>query len=97
MAVAALLGRGLVLYPLLAGVGGGWAFLLLLRVRPLAAHAVVRWLPRERLRLFAAEMLVLLEANLRAGFLARLEDPAFHGQARWAGVDPEIGDEARDD
>ena len=25
-------------------------------------------------------------------FLARLEDPAFHGQARWAGVDPEIGD-----
>lgn len=29
-------------------------------------------------------------------FLARLEDPAFHGQARWAGVDPEIGDEAKD-
>jgi hypothetical protein len=31
-----------------------------------------------------------------AAFLARLEDPAFHGAARWAGVDPEIGDEARD-
>jgi hypothetical protein len=30
------------------------------------------------------------------GFLARLEDPAFHGQARWEAVDPEIGDEARD-
>jgi hypothetical protein len=29
-------------------------------------------------------------------FLGRLEDPSFHGQARWAGVDPEIGDEARD-
>jgi len=29
-------------------------------------------------------------------FLARLEDPAFHSQSRWAGVDPEIGDEARD-
>jgi hypothetical protein len=28
-----------------------------------------------------------------ADFLARLEDPAFHGQARWAGVDPDIGDE----
>jgi len=31
-----------------------------------------------------------------ADFLARLEDPAFHGQARWAGMDPEIGDEAKD-
>jgi hypothetical protein len=31
-----------------------------------------------------------------AAFLARLEDPAFHGPARWAGVDPEIGDEAKD-
>ncbi|MDR3669453.1 MAG: hypothetical protein P4L36_01330 [Holophaga sp.] len=29
-------------------------------------------------------------------FLGRLEDPAFHGQARWAGIDPEIGDEARE-
>jgi uncharacterized membrane protein YbhN (UPF0104 family) len=72
VAAAALLGRGLVLYPLLAGVGSGWAFLLLLRVRPRAAHAVARWLPGERLRLFAAEMLGLLETNLRAGFLARL-------------------------
>jgi hypothetical protein len=26
-------------------------------------------------------------------FLAQLEDPAFRGQARWAGVDPDIGDE----
>lgn len=31
-----------------------------------------------------------------AGFLARLEDPAFQGRVRWAAVDPEIGDEARD-
>jgi len=31
-----------------------------------------------------------------AAFLARLEDPAFHGEARWTAVDPEIGDEARD-
>jgi hypothetical protein len=30
-------------------------------------------------------------------FLARLEDPAYQAHARWAGVDPEIGDEARDD
>ena len=27
-------------------------------------------------------------------FLARLEDPAFQARARWAGVDPDIGDEA---
>jgi len=32
-----------------------------------------------------------------AGFLARLEDPGFHGEARWTAVDPEIGDEARED
>ncbi|EHJ49047.1 Lysylphosphatidylglycerol synthetase/UPF0104 [Solidesulfovibrio carbinoliphilus subsp. oakridgensis] len=82
VAVAALLGRGLVLYPLLAGVGGGWGFLLLLRVRPQAAHAVLRWLPGERLRLFAAEMLGLLEANLRVGFLARL---GLWTLAAWAG------------
>ena len=31
-----------------------------------------------------------------AALLARLEDPAFQAHARWAGVDPEIGDEARD-
>jgi hypothetical protein len=30
------------------------------------------------------------------GFLVQLEDPAFHSQVRWAGVDPEIGDEALD-
>jgi hypothetical protein len=30
-------------------------------------------------------------------FLARLEDPAFQAHARWARVDPEIGDEARED
>jgi hypothetical protein len=28
------------------------------------------------------------------GFLARLEEPAFQARTRWAGVDPEIGDEA---
>lgn len=27
-------------------------------------------------------------------FLARLEDPAFQSRARWAGIDPDIGDEA---
>ena len=32
-----------------------------------------------------------------ADFLARLEDPGFHGQARWAGMDPEIGDEPPED
>lgn len=69
VAVAALLGQGLILYPLLAGVGSGWAFLLLLRFRPRAAQACLRWLPGERMRLFAAEMLGLLQANLRAGFL----------------------------
>jgi hypothetical protein len=30
-------------------------------------------------------------------FLARLEDPAFQSRTRWAGVDPDIGDEARED
>jgi hypothetical protein len=30
-------------------------------------------------------------------FLARLEDPAYQSRVRWAGVDPEIGDEARED
>jgi hypothetical protein len=30
-------------------------------------------------------------------FLGRLEDPAFQARVRWAGVDPEIGDEARED
>ena len=30
-------------------------------------------------------------------FLARLEAPAFQAHARWAEVDPEIGDEARED
>jgi len=29
-------------------------------------------------------------------FLARLEDPAFQARARWSGVDPDIGDEARE-
>ncbi len=30
-------------------------------------------------------------------FLARLEDPAFQAQSRWSGVDPDVGDEARED
>ena len=30
-----------------------------------------------------------------ADFLARLQDPAFQGHSRWAGVDPDIGDEAK--
>jgi len=30
-------------------------------------------------------------------FLARLEDPRFQARERWAGVDPEIGDEAREE
>jgi len=72
VAVAALLGQGLLLYPLLAIVGGGWAFLALLRLRPAAAHACLRLVPGERLKLFAGEMLTLLEGRLRAGFLLRL-------------------------
>jgi len=71
-AVAALLGQGVVLYPLLAIVGGGWGFLALLRLRPGAAHALTRLLPGEGLRLFAAEILGFLSGNLRLGFLARL-------------------------
>jgi uncharacterized membrane protein YbhN (UPF0104 family) len=72
VAVAALLGQSLILYPLLALVGGGWAFLGLLRLRPGAAHACLKLVPGERLRLFAGEMLGLLEARLRADFLLRL-------------------------
>ena len=30
-------------------------------------------------------------------FLARLEDPSFQAHVRWMGVDPELGDEARED
>ena len=30
------------------------------------------------------------------GFLAHLEDPAYHSHVRWAGVDPDIGDDARE-
>ncbi len=71
-AVAALMGQGLVLFPLLALVGGVWCFLLLLRLRPGAAHGLLRLVPMERLRLFGAEMLGLLQANLRLGFLCRL-------------------------
>jgi len=78
VAVAALLGQTVILYPLLAIVGGGWAFLLLLRLRPGAAHACLRLVPGERLRLFAGEMLGLLESRLRAGFLLRL--------AGWTGL-----------
>lgn len=72
VAVAALLGRGMILYPLLVVVGGVWCFLFLLAVRPRAAHALLRFVPGESLRLFAAEMLELLESNLRAAFLVRL-------------------------
>ena len=72
VAVAALLGQSLILYPLLAVVGGGWAFLGLLRLRPGAAHACLRLVPGERLRLFAGEMLGLLQARMRAGFFLRL-------------------------
>ncbi len=81
-AVAAMLGQGLVLYPLLALVGGVWCFLALLRLRPGAAHALLRLAPGERLRLFAAEMLGLLQANLRLGFLAVL---GLWTLAAWAG------------
>lgn len=70
--VAALMGQGVVLYPLLAIVGCGWCFLALLRLRPGVAHALLRFVPSAGLRLFAGEMLGLLQANLRLGFLARL-------------------------
>ena len=82
VAVAALLGQGMVLYPLLAVVGGGWCFLGVVRIRPEAAHALLRFVPGERLRLFAAEMLGLLAANLRAAFLVRL---SLWTVAAWAG------------
>ncbi len=72
VAVAALLGQGVVLYPLLALVGGVWCVLVLLRLRPGAAFALLRLLPVEKLRLFATEMLELLQANLRLGFFLRL-------------------------
>jgi hypothetical protein len=32
-----------------------------------------------------------------ADFLGRLRDPGFQARQRWSRVDPEIGDEARDD
>jgi uncharacterized membrane protein YbhN (UPF0104 family) len=72
VAVAAMLGQGVLLYPLLAIVGGGWAFLALLRLRPAAAHACLRLVPGEQLKLFAGEMLTLFEGRLRASFLLRL-------------------------
>ncbi|MHC1790535.1 lysylphosphatidylglycerol synthase transmembrane domain-containing protein [Solidesulfovibrio sp.] len=72
VAVAALLGQGALLYPLLAVVGGGWGFLVLVWVRPRAAQACLRLVPGERLRLFAGEMLGLLKARLCPGFLLRL-------------------------
>jgi len=30
-------------------------------------------------------------------FLARLEDPAYQARVRWEAVDPDIGDEAREE
>lgn len=71
-AVAALLGQGVVFYPLLAVVGGGWCFLVLLRLRPGVAVALTRLVPGEGLRLFVAEILEFLAANLRLSFLLRL-------------------------
>ena len=53
-----------------------------------------------------AELLPFTPAGAAAGsgwgkrmrdFLARLEDPAFQAQSRWSGVDPDVGDEARED
>jgi uncharacterized membrane protein YbhN (UPF0104 family) len=72
VAVAAMLGQGLLLYPLLAVVGGGWGFLTLLRLYPAAAHACLRYVPGERLRVFAGEMLGLLGSRMQLGFLLRL-------------------------
>jgi hypothetical protein len=80
--VAALLGQGMVLYPLLVLVGGAWCFLLLLYWRPGAAHALLRLVPGQSLRLFAAEMLGLLQSNLRTAFLIRL---ALWTMACWTG------------
>lgn len=78
VAVAALLGQNLILYPLLAIVGGGWGFLGLLKLRPGAAHVCLRFVPGERLRLFAGEMLGLLQTRMEAGFFLRL--------AMWTGL-----------
>jgi glycosyltransferase 2 family protein len=81
-AVALLLGEGLVLYPLLAGVGGIWCFLLLLRLRPTLVHNLLGLLPGQKLRLFLSEMLSLLHSSLRLGFLGRL---SLWTLAAWAG------------
>ena len=70
--VAALMDLGLVVYPLLGVVGGGWCFLAFVSASPEVAHGLLRFLPGEKLRLFAGEMLGLLLTNLRASFLGGL-------------------------
>jgi uncharacterized membrane protein YbhN (UPF0104 family) len=72
VAVALLLREGLVLYPLLAVVGGAWCFLILLRLRPATVHAWSAFVPGQRTRLFVSEMLLLLQARLRLAFVGRL-------------------------
>lgn len=81
-AVAALLGQGVVLYPLLVVVGGAWGALLLIALRPDLARGLLRFVPGEGVRLFAGELLGLLEANLRGAFLGRL---ALWTVAAWVG------------
>lgn len=72
VAVALLLGDMLVLYPLLAVVGGGWCCLLLLRLRPQVVFALLRLAPGQKLRLFATELLSLVRSSLGGRFFARL-------------------------
>jgi len=71
-AVAALLGQGLILYPLLGVVGCGWCFLAFLSASPELAHGLLRFVPGGKVRLLAGEMFGLLEGNLRAAFLGGL-------------------------
>jgi len=70
--VAGLLGQRVIFYPLLAVVGGGWCFFAFLSASPVEAHGLLRFVPGQRLRLFAAELFGLFEANLRASFLGQL-------------------------
>ena len=75
----------------LTPVGGSYRQLLIL-VQLCLEEAPAELLP------FVPEGSVAASAwgKRMVSFLARLEDPAFQAHARWAGVDPEIGDEARD-
>ncbi len=70
--VVLLLGKAEFVYPMLGVVGGLWLFLGLVRFRPKAAHALLRLLPMEKLRVLFGEILLLLEAKCSPGFMGVL-------------------------